>query len=171
MDTERRPSGAHPEFYSLAQIRHLLRVEFGRAQRYAYPISVLMLSIDQLGALRDAAGYEAKEAALETVVALLHVQTRGSDLVGRLPDDRLLIIVPHTPPAQIEVLIARLLQAVRDLEPTANGKLSLSAGISWCEAGDTLFHDELLRCSESALAESVGAGGDRWTERLPGSSA
>lgn len=170
MNTEQRTSGAHPEFYSLAQIRHLLRVEFGRAQRYGYPISVLMLSLDQLGALRDAHGYEAKESALETVVALLHVQTRGSDLVGRLPDDRLLIIVPHTPPAQIEVLVERLLQAVRELESQSGGKLSLSAGVSFAEAGGTLFHDELLRCAESALAESVGAGGDRWTEKLPGSA-
>jgi diguanylate cyclase (GGDEF)-like protein len=170
MDTDQRTSDAQPEFYSLAQIRHLLRVEFGRAQRYGYPINVLMLSIDQLGALRDAAGYEAKEAAIETVVELLHVQTRGSDLVGRLPDDRLLIIVPHTPPAQIEVLVTRLLQSVRELEPAAGGKLSLSAGVSFCEAGGTLFHDELLRCAEAALAESVGAGGDRWTERLPGSA-
>lgn len=170
MNTEQRTSGAHPEFYSLAQIRHLLRVEFGRAQRYGYPISVLMLALDQLGALRDASGYEAKETALETVVALLHVQTRGSDLVGRLPDDRLLIIVPHTPPAQIEVLVARLLQAVRELETETGDKLSLSAGVSWCEAGGTLFHDELLRCAEAALAEAVGAGGDRWMEKLPGSA-
>lgn len=170
MNTEQRSSGAEPEFYSLAQIRHLLRVEFGRAQRYGYPISVLMLALDQLGALRDAAGYEAKESALETVVALLHVQTRGSDLVGRLPDDRLLIIVPHTPPAQIEVLVTRLLQAVRDLDSKPNGSLSLSAGASWCEAGGTLFHDELLHCAEEALSESVGAGGDRWTQRLPGSA-
>ena len=170
MDTEQRDSSAGPEFYSLAQIQHLLRVEFGRAQRYLYPISVLMLSLDQIGALRDAAGYEAKESALEEVVGLLHAQTRGSDLVGRLPDDRLLIVVPHTPPAELKVLLERLLAAVRTLEGANGGKLSLSAGVSSSEAGGTLFHDELLRCAESALAVSAEAGGDRWTALAPGSA-
>ena len=170
METERRASGPTPEFYSLAQIRHLLRVEFGRAQRYGYPISVLMLALDQLGALRDAAGYEAKEAALENVVELLHVQTRGSDLVGRLPDDRLMIVVPHTPVADVQVLVERLLSAVRELDAPGFGHLSISVGVSSAEAGATLFHDELQRCAESALAESVGAGGDRWTASMPGSA-
>lgn len=167
MTTDPRAPGAQPEFYSLAQIRHLLRVEFGRAQRYDYPITVLMLALDQLGALRDAAGYEAKEEALERIVEVLHQQTRGSDLVGRLPDDRLMIVVPHTPPDHAEVLVDRLLASVRELDAPGLGHLSLSAGISSCEAGGTLFHDELQRCAETALADSIAGGGDRWTSRPP----
>lgn len=78
-----------------------------------------------------------------------------------------MIVVPHTPTAEVAVLVDRLLGAVRELEAPGVGRFTLSAGISSAEAGGTLFHDELQRCAEAALAESIGAGGDRSTSRPP----
>ena len=43
--------------FSLSQIRHLMRVEFGRAQRYGYPLSCLVISVDRLDSLRDLVTY------------------------------------------------------------------------------------------------------------------
>ena len=61
-----RPEGGR-SLFSVAQIQHVLRIEFGRAQRYRYPLVCLVLSIDQLGALRDRHGYDAKEALFEAI--------------------------------------------------------------------------------------------------------
>ena len=82
--------------FSLTQIRHLMRVEFGRAQRYGYPVSCLVLSCDRLDHLRDLYGYEFREAVLDEVVQLLHGTFRACDYLGRLMDDRLMTILPHT---------------------------------------------------------------------------
>ena len=42
-----------PELFSLAQIQHLMRVEFGRAQRYEYPMGCLLVQVDRLAQLRE----------------------------------------------------------------------------------------------------------------------
>src|SRR5262245_695952 len=81
--------------FSLSQIRHLMRVEFGRAQRYGYPLSCLVIGIDRLESLRDLYGYEFRESLLEAVIELLQEETRTCDYLGRLMDDRLMAILPH----------------------------------------------------------------------------
>ena len=87
--TESSFNASERSLFSLTQIQHLMRVEFNRAQRYDYPIVCLMISVDRLGHLRDLYGYEAKEEIIDEVVALLKAQTRSSDFLGRMADDRL----------------------------------------------------------------------------------
>lgn len=157
--------------FSLAQIQHLMRVEFNRAQRYDYPIVCMMIAVDRLGHLRDLYGYEAKEEILASVVSLLKAETRGSDFLGRMADDRLLAVIPHTPPEGAEVLAGRLLSGVSRIDFSSEGRtiqVTLSIGSSNNEAGETLFFDAMLLAAEDALSEAVTAGGARYTARAPG---
>jgi len=159
-----------PEVLSLAQIQHLMRVEFSRAQRYGYPIVCLLVAVDQLGVLRDRFGYDAKEEVVDAVIALLHAQTRGSDFVGRMPDDRFMIVVPHGDPAKVEVLARRLLEGAAALElPAVEGtRLTLSIGGSWMSQGETLFFDDLLQTAQACLAQVGAAGGGDFALQGPG---
>lgn len=161
--------GDAPQVLSLAQIQHLMRVEFSRAQRYGYPIACLVVAVDRLGELRDRLGYDAKEALVEAVVDLLDEQTRGSDFLGRLPDDRFLVVVPHTPPEGIQLLAGRLVESARELSLAELGgeRVSFSIGGSWMTSGETLFFDDLRGTAERALEEATLAGGDRASLRLP----
>lgn len=158
------------ELFSLAQIMHLLRVEFARAQRYEYPLACLLISVDGLGHIRDTYGYDAKQAVLDAVARELQAQTRSCDFVGRMMDDRLLAVVPHTRGDGAQALAQRLLGAVRDLRFEAGGErvpITLSIGVTHNGGGTTLFFDALLQAGEGALAESVAAGGDRMSVRDP----
>ncbi|MEE8468753.1 MAG: diguanylate cyclase [Planctomycetota bacterium] len=160
--------------FSLAQIQHLMRVEFNRAQRYDYPIVCMMIAIDRLGHLRDIYGYESKEEIVDAVVGLLKSSTRGSDFLGRMADDRLLAVVPHTPAEGAARLAERLLQGTRAMDFQSDGRtlqVSLSIGASHNAGGSTLFFDAMLLAAEEALAASVEAGGDRYELLAPGSSA
>lgn len=163
---------ADKSLFSLAQIQHLMRVEFSRAQRYGYPISCLMIAVDRLGHLRDMYGYEAKEEIIDALVGLLKHATRNSDFLGRMADDRLLAVVPHTGPTGIRCLATRLVEQVHQLEFDSDGRripITVAIGGSHDgsdeggEAADerTMFFDALLQASEEALDEAVAAGGDR----------
>ena len=164
-------SDAERSLFSLAQIQHLMRVEFNRAGRYSYPIVCMIIAIDRLGHLRDLYGYEAKEELLESVVSLLKSETRASDFLGRMADDRLLAVVPHTPPEGAQRLAERLLGGVGSLDFESEGRtiqITLSVGISHNEGGETLFFDAMLQSAESALNDAMTAGGDRAALREPG---
>lgn len=165
--------------YSVAQIQHVLRVEFTRAQRYRYPIVCLMIAIDQLGALRDQHGYEAKESVFDAVVVMLEDATRGSDFLGRTADDRLLAVLPHTGIEGARTLAARLLREISQLEmeaPLNDARVTLSIGAAASEndqgeAGGgpvgMMFHDAMLLAAETALADAVAAGGGQLREKAP----
>ena len=171
-----RPRGDPPEEapFSLAQIMHLMRVEFGRAQRYRYPLSCLLIAVDRLGHLRDLYGYEAKEEILAEVVSLLEAQSRGCDFLGRLMDDRLLAVVPHTGAEGARVLGERLVAGARRLRFVSDDRelgVTLSVGASTTERGEPLFFDSLLAAAEGALEEASAAGGDRLSMRDAGAPA
>lgn len=160
--------------FSLAQIQHLMRVEFNRAQRYGYPIACLMISIDRLGHLRDVHGYEAKEEILGAVVDLLRGATRGSDFLGRLADDRLLAVVPHTNAEGLQVMAGRLLRGAEELRFEGDGKMisiGLSLGGSLQEPGaGSPFFDALLQSAEEALEEATSEGGRQLVMLAPGAT-
>lgn len=151
--------------FSLAQIQHLIRVEFHRAQRYGYPLSCLLVGIDRLGHLRDLYGYESKEAIVEEVVEMLKRETRTSDFLGRLADDHLLVVVPHTGEDGAARMVQRLLEAARALQFESDGRtmeVSLSIGVGATSGGDdVLFFDSLLEAAEAGLESAQAAGGNR----------
>lgn len=157
--------------FSLSQIMHLMRVEFSRAQRYGYPLACMLISVDRLGYLRDLYGYDSKEAIVEEVSRLLRSATRTCDFLGRLADDRLLAVVPHTGEEGTQILGERLLSGVRELQFDSDGKqiqVTVSIGTSCLTDSKTLFFDSLLSAAEAGLADAEQAGGDRCTSRKPG---
>jgi len=170
--TDSHPSAARCLF-TLAQIQHLMRVEFNRAQRYEYPIVCMLIAVDRLGHLRDLYGFDAKEEILEGVVGLLKASTRSSDFLGRMADDRLLAVVPHTDADGARVLAERLLEGARNLSFAADGRgiqVTLSIGSSHNGGGTTLFFDAMLSSAEGALAEASAQGGDRCEVQVPGAA-
>ncbi len=167
--SDHAPEDSH--LFSLAQIQHLIRVEFNRAQRYGYPISCLMVSVDRLGYLRDLYGYSVKETILGQIVDLLKTEIRSSDFLGRLPDDRLLTVVPHTGSDGTAVMAERILAAARELEFRAGDRtlcVTLSIGYSYNENNDTMFFDALLEAADDALDDAQSQGGDRQLKQAPG---
>ena len=159
-----------PGLFSLSQIMHLMRIEFGRAQRYHYPLAVLVIGVDRLGYLRDLYGYESKEAVLDEVARLLQAESRTCDFLGRLADDRLMAVVPHTPVEGLKVLAERLLKGVRAIQFESDGKripIAVSIGGASMSDAQTLFVDQLVGAAERALEEAASAGGDRYLHRDP----
>lgn len=163
-------SDADPGLFSLSQIMHLMRTEFGRAQRYRYPLSVLVIGVDRLASLRDLYGYESKEAVLDEVARLLKAETRTCDFLGRLADERMMAVAPHTDAAGVQVLATRLLAGVRALRFENAGKeiaIRVSIGAAILSDERTLYFDQLVGAAERALEEAAAAGGDRFVVRDP----
>ena len=69
-DSMHANSDAGPGVFSLTQIRHLMRVEFSRAQRYSYPVTCIAVACDRMGHLRDLYGYEFRESVMDEVIAV-----------------------------------------------------------------------------------------------------
>jgi diguanylate cyclase (GGDEF)-like protein len=155
---------------SVAQIQHVLRVEFARAQRYGYPLTCMLIAVDQLGSVRDSHGYDAKEQVVDAVVALMRSSTRSSDFLGRTGDDRLMAVVPHTSSDGARIMATRLIEGVRarDLARSQDAaRITISIGLSVSDRTQTMYFDSLLESAEAAVADAIASGGDRWVARDP----
>ncbi len=160
--------------FSLTEIRHLMRIEFSRAQRYEYPLACLLVACDRLDALRDLYGYEARAHLLDEVKNLVRRTTRSCDYLGQIADDRWLAILPHTSAEGARTAATRILAAARELDVRFGGsprRITLSVGIACYERENTLFFDTLVEAAEEALTEARNAGGDRFVVREPARAA
>ena len=140
--------------FSQTQIRHLMKTEFGRAKRYRYELTCLLLEINGIGAFRDRFGFEAKEDLCADFVLHLREQTRSCDYLGRMMDDKFLVILPHTGDQGTGALIDRLQNLLGKIElPEGAPKdgLRLTSGSSHFLEGAPMFFDALLEGAEAAL--------------------
>jgi len=151
--------------FSPDEVQTLMRVEFERAQRYHYALSCLLVAVDRLERLQDLHGLDTKREILDAVTRLVRSEVRESDLLTCHVEDRLLVIIPHTPPEGAEVLAKRLLTGARRLEFWSDGRrvpVSLSIGGAFNKPEAKLYYDALLRVAEGSLDVARQGGGDRY---------
>lgn len=150
--------------FSQAQILHLMKAEFARSRRHGNVLSCAVLQVDRLPQLVDLYGAALRTSVRQNLATLVHKKTRGSDLLGLVNEDRMVLLLPETPADGAVLVVERLLRAFLDLEVSVDGKvlaLTLSAGVSTSVGKDTIFFDSLLGQAEAALERATAAGGGR----------
>jgi diguanylate cyclase (GGDEF)-like protein len=157
--------GSAKDLFSPAQIQHLMRVEFDRAQRYNYPLVLLVIGVDRLAQLQDLYGADVKDEIQGGVAGVLRGTTRASDSLGYLVDDRMVVLVPHTPDRGAEVLARRVLEAVRNLRFECDGRVTrvtVSIGGAYNNRKGELSFATMLEVAEEGLRVAREGGGNRY---------
>ena len=157
------PTGISPApLLSYTQFQSALRIEFGRARRYGFPLSCLVVAIDGLADLRDRHGVEARDEVLSRQVSVLKAQLRSSDFVGQF-QDRLTLLLPHATSVGARAVAERF-QAAARVEPFNFGgeprTVTASVGIATLESRATLFFDSLFKSAEQAVSQALAAGAE-----------
>lgn len=153
--------------FSPNEVRRLMRIEFDRAQRYHYPLACLLIAVDRLERLHDLHGFEVKRVILDQVSDLLRSETRASDLLGCMVDDRLLVMIPHATRAGADALAKRLLEGARKLRFDSEGRpvritVSVGGAHNQLPRPMKLFYETLIQVTEGGLSVAIAGGGDRY---------
>jgi diguanylate cyclase (GGDEF)-like protein len=141
-----------------------LRTEAAEARRYAHPVAVVLLDIDQFAALNHEHGLDVGDEMLRRIALRLRVRMREADAVGRIGADAFLAILPHTDEMGASTFARAVLDRVLERRVmTERGRITvgLSIGIALMRPGMTLSGDELLAAAEEALTSARAAGGNR----------
>ena len=141
-----------------------LRLEAAEARRYAHPLAIVLLDIDDFAAFNHERGLEAGDALLREVALRMRLRVREADALGRLGSDAFLAILPHTDEAGAatfaEALRSRIIDRPLDLGE-GETQVAVSIGIALMRPRMTLSDDQLLTSVEEALASARAAGGNR----------
>jgi len=135
-----------------------LREEFARSDRRAAPMSLLLVDLDGLKALNDAAGHRAGDEALIGVAAALRGGSRQADVAARWGGDEFALLAPDTGREEAAALAER----VRELAAGSGHGVSVSVGVAVLEnlgrMGDA---EAMVRAADAALYEAKRSGRNR----------
>jgi len=106
------------------------RREVRNAFRSQNPVALLLLDMDGLKGINDAAGHWFGDQALAAVGKVLRQATRENDVVGRFGGDEFAVVFPQTDTDGAQRVAERLLAMLREAHlPGPAGRIELSASL------------------------------------------
>jgi diguanylate cyclase (GGDEF)-like protein len=124
-----------------------------RSRRYAHPVAIVYLDLDQFKQLNDREGHAAGDAALRATARALLGVARATDLVARLGGDEFAVLPPEVDRASARDAAMRMSAAVDAALGATSPGVSASIGVAWF--GDPAPPiSQLLEAADSLMYES-----------------
>ncbi len=128
------------------------------SDRYARPVSVVLMDLDHFKHINDRYGHAAGDEALRGAARAMADCAREADTVARWGGEELLVVAPETTLAQAAALAERARAAIRRVT-VDDATLSGSLGVAELAPGEGV--DALLRRVDARLYAAKRQGRDR----------
>ena len=150
------PSSSTAAVRDATFLNAVLPYALAQARRHREPLTLICVEIDRLGAVYRSQGPGVAGAAAMRVAEEIARDLRGSDVVARLDDDRLIVVLPNTgAPDAIGVA-----EKVRAVVKAVTPELTASLGVA-CFPNDASDMLSLLNAAAEAVATVKAQGGNR----------
>jgi len=106
--------------YNRRAFDQMLAGELNRARRYVYPLSLVIIDMDNFKEFNDRHGHLAGDDRLREVARLLRANLRGPDILARYGGEEFALILPCTGKEKALVLAERLRAAAEKCVPLKN---------------------------------------------------
>jgi diguanylate cyclase (GGDEF)-like protein len=138
-----------------------LEQELRRAEREAYPISIVALDVDHFKEVNDRWGHAAGDEALRLLAKAIKDSLRPMDVCGRVGGDEFMVAIVRATAEEADEVIGRLREtAARTEFGPAGETLTVSAGISEFPR-HSLARDELMHLADGAMYWAKSSGRNR----------
>jgi diguanylate cyclase (GGDEF)-like protein len=144
----------------------VLRAERERALRFAQPLCVVMLDLDDFKRVNDVYGHDVGDQMLRHVSALVSASLRTVDTFGRLGGEEFCLLLPQTGQRAGLEAVRRILEQLRRSPfelPGGPLRQTMSCGLAALNGteGPELGVEELLKRADDALYRAKANGKDR----------
>jgi diguanylate cyclase (GGDEF)-like protein len=142
-----------------------LTEELNRSKRYSYPMSCLMIDIDDFKSYNDRNGHQAGDVALKITAHSLKAALRSADIACRYGGEEFCVLLPQTSLNEAGVIAERMRQKVTETDypygkSQPRGTVSISIGIStFGKHIDT--PDSVIAAADRALYNAKHLGKNR----------
>ncbi len=139
-----------------------IRHEVKRFRRYARPVSILLLDLDNFKEFNDTHGDDAGDKALILATRMLAKNIRSVDFLARYGGDQFVIIFPELNLKDAKTIADKISRAVAGSQLEYDGvglTLTISGGVAQLHADDTA--ESLLERAGAALSTAKERGRNR----------
>jgi len=142
-----------------------LTEELNRSARYNYPMSCLMIDIDDFKKYNDRNGHQAGDVALKITAHSLKAALRSADVACRYGGEEFCVLLPQTSVSEAGVIAERMRQRVTETDypfgkSQPMGTVSVSIGIStFAKNIDTA--ERVISAADRALYHAKAEGKNR----------
>jgi diguanylate cyclase (GGDEF)-like protein len=142
-----------------ASFEEALRRSLSHAQRYAQPLSLVLVDVDHFKSYNDNFGHLAGDAVLREVVQVLVSGCRTYDHVARYGGEEFVLVLPTTE-ADSATAVAERLRAELASRSGMHRPVTASFGVATAETGE-LDRDTLISRADKALYRAKHSGRNR----------
>lgn len=131
-----------------------LQEEMARSRRTQLPISLARISVDRFGEIKRNSGQERTDLLLRAIASIIKKNSRINDIVGRLGEDELGLLLPHTRDRGAAIKAERLRRMIESADFSKilpdKTEVTISLGVSEYPS-HCRDSEELYQSSDEAL--------------------
>ncbi len=132
--------------------------EIRRSNREGFPMSFLMIDVDDFKSYNDNFGHAEGDKALKIVAHCLKDTLRGADVAARYGGEEFSILLPQTTSDEAAAIGKRIREKVASTE-FPNRQVTISVGVASC-SNITCTAQEIIKWADDALYEAKRRGGN-----------
>ena len=139
-----------------------LEREIARSRRYASPLSMAMLDIDNFKSFNDEHGHQAGDAVLEHVASTINALVRREQLLARYGGEEFALVLPELEAPQVHAFCESIREHVASATQLFDEKeLNVTVSIGAAMLDGRMDRDELIQAADAQLYEAKRAGRNR----------
>ncbi len=149
-------------FYRFDLFKHVMLLEVKRAQRYSYPLSIVLVAFDNFQKVSGWLGPDSRRALFEALRRVVGDAIRDIDIPLLFAEDKVLIVLPHTALEGAAVVGDRIRDRIH-AQPVPASLASLKISVSVAVAatgGPEASFGKMIQAAMRALREAELKGGD-----------
>lgn len=145
--------------FNKATFAELLQDEIKRSRALDYPLSLLMLDIDNFKKVNDTYGHLAGDAALQALGALLTKTLRRHDIIARFGGEEFAVLIPRENETQAGMIAEKVRRSVAAMRFADIPPISVSIGCTTYLTRETA--DNFIERADMALYDAKTSGKDK----------
>lgn len=165
--------------YNQRYLDSRLNQEIRRSQRYNLPLSVLLLSLDNIRQISDTYGKSSRNQLLSNLAKLVLHSARVTDITARYGEAEIMVVATNTPVSSVSVFADRIRKSIAEAlqipkEPSNTSSIGekfigINVSIGICGlCSETNSKENLLKSVENALSQARSLGPNMVIINKPG---